>query len=123
MSSVRLKRTLDQHDVEFTAPAPVRRPKRNLLRRHWLSGALLFALAGLTVYSARSFFETETQIKQVQSRAAALDQEIEMKQRQLKALDDKIQQMSSDQYMEYLAKTMGYVNQNETLYQKGSAKP
>ncbi|HWI62661.1 MAG TPA: septum formation initiator family protein [Symbiobacteriaceae bacterium] len=122
MSQVRLKRNLDHHDVEFAAPAPVRRPKRNLLRRHWLSGALLFALAGLTVYSGKSFFETEQQLKEVRARATQLDQEIALKQRQSKALDDKLQQMTSDQYLEYLAKTMGYVYPNETVYQKGSGK-
>ncbi|HWH70057.1 MAG TPA: septum formation initiator family protein [Candidatus Sulfotelmatobacter sp.] len=119
MNSVRLKRNPDQHDVEFAAPAPVRRPKRNLLRRHWLSGALIFALVGISVYSGKSFFQTEQQLKEVRARAAALDQELEMKQRQSKALDDKLQQMTSDQYMEYLAKSMGYIYPGETVYQKG----
>ncbi|HYF93077.1 MAG TPA: septum formation initiator family protein [Symbiobacteriaceae bacterium] len=118
MSSARLRRQAFHQD-DFTAPAPVRRPKRNLLRRHWLSGALIFVLAGLSVYSARSFFETEKQLTEVRARAAQLDQELSMKQRQVQALDDKLQQMTSDQYMEYLAKSMGYIYPGETVYQKG----
>ncbi|HWH68487.1 MAG TPA: hypothetical protein VNT26_03840, partial [Candidatus Sulfotelmatobacter sp.] len=91
MTSARLRRPAFQQD-DFTAPAPVRRPKRNLLRRHWLSGALIFALAGLSVYSGKSFFQTEQQLKEVRARAAALDQELATKQRQSKTLDDKLQQ-------------------------------
>jgi cell division protein FtsB len=122
MSSVRLKRHIQDEQVDSPAPAPVRRPKRNALKRHWLSGALIFALAAVSVVSAQSFRATEQQLKAVNARAEQLDQDIEMKQRQVKALDDKIEQISSDAYLEYLAKTMGYVYPNETVYQKGAPK-
>lgn len=122
MSSVRLKRHIQDNQVDSSAPAPVRRPKRNALKRHWLSGALILSLAAVSVVSAKSFYATEQQLKLVNARAEQLDQEIEMKQRQVKALDDKIEQISSDAYLEYLAKTMGYVYPDETVYQKGAPK-
>jgi len=122
MSTVRLKEHPAYDQDSFAAPAPVRRPKRNALKRHWLSGALIFALATVSVYSGKSFFQTERELEGVRARAAQLDQEIELKQRQVKALEDKVQQMSSDQYLEYMAKSMGYVYPNETVYQKGAGK-
>ncbi|MDF2626768.1 MAG: hypothetical protein K0R39_599 [Symbiobacteriaceae bacterium] len=122
MSSVRLKRHIDDHQADSGAPGPVRRPKRNALKRHWLSGALIIALGAVSVVSLKSFYATEQQLEAVNARAAQLDQEIETKQRQVKALDDKMSQMTSDQYLEYLAKTMGYVYPNETVYQKGDPK-
>lgn len=123
MSSVRLKRhRQDYPHGDVDAPVPVRRPKRNLLRRHWLSGALIFTLVAVSAYSAQSFFETERQLQEVRARAAKLDQEIEAKKRLSKELDDRIAQISSDQYLEYLAKSMGYVYPNESVYQKGTGK-
>lgn len=122
MSSTRLKRQIQDDQFDSSAPAPVRRPKRSALKRHWLSGALILSLAAVSVVSAKSFYATEQQLAAVNARAAQLDDEIEMKQRQVKALNDKIEQISSDAYLEYLAKTMGYVYPNETVYQKGAPK-
>jgi cell division protein FtsB len=118
MNPSRLK-TRDTNNDDFTAPAPVRKPKRNLLKRHWLSGALVCLIAGLTVYSGSNFYRTELQLAKVRQESRELDDKLELRQREDKALDDKIAQMSTDKYMELMAKAMGYVYPNEQVYQKG----
>lgn len=107
-----------QVDMDY-APRPVHRPKRSWLRRHWLSGAFVLTLAGVSTFAMRNFYETQAKLEQVRETRAQLEQQLEAAKRENEALEAKHKQVTSDAYMEQLAKKMGFVYKNETVYQKG----
>ncbi|HYG60919.1 MAG TPA: septum formation initiator family protein [Symbiobacteriaceae bacterium] len=106
---------------EFGAPAPVRRQRPNLLRRHWLTGAFVCTLCGVLVYTGHNFYETELKLQQVQQANAQLEDQINALKRKKELLDGQIRQVKSPEYLEVQARKQGFVKQGEIMFQQGSS--
>jgi cell division protein FtsB len=104
------------------APAPVKRQKRNLLRRHWMSGALVFAAFGIAAYTGVHVYGVESRLSEVRAARLELDARVQEEQRRNQTLDSQLAKVAGDPYMEKLAKEMGFVYPGETVYQKGTGK-
>lgn len=100
------------------APVPVHR-KRRSLKRHWLTGALVCVAVGLTGRTAVSIFETEQRIHDVQVQRQEIEQQIQEAKQRNASLQSELDRVSSDSYREVMAKQLGFVHPNETVYQKG----
>jgi hypothetical protein len=103
---------------EQHATALVRRQKRNLLRRHWLTGAFVFGLFVMAGYTATHLYHADQRLREVrQSRdqLAATTQEARWQNQNLQA---ELGRVTSDAYMILKAKEMGFVFPEEQVYQK-----
>lgn len=109
-------------ELRDKAPAPVRRQKKNLLRRHWLSGALFFGLLGFMGYTGMNLYEAELKLQEVRKTRAELDEAILESRHKNQQLKEQLQRVSEDAFMELMAKNMGFAYPNETMYQTGSDK-
>lgn len=117
MTAPRVREYPNEH-----APGPVRRQKGNLLRQHWLTGAFVFGLLGITTFTGVHFYQTELRLADIRDERAQWDQKVEDARRQNDTLKQEINRVTSDPYMELKAKTMGYVYKNESVYQSTAGK-
>jgi cell division protein FtsB len=104
------------------APAPVKKQKRNLLRRHWLSGALAFTILGLAAYTGGHVYRVESKLRQVRATRVEIQARVAEESRRKESLGSQLSKVASDAYMEKLAKEMGFVYPGDTVYQKGTGK-
>lgn len=114
--------SLKPWEHEESAPVSVKRRKRNMLRRHWLSGALICGLLGVAGYTCTLLYQADLRHKQVQATRAELEAELQEARRHNQNLQAEMARVSDDQYMEMLAKGIGFVYPHETVHQKGSTK-
>lgn len=119
MSAPRVK-PHDWDPTELVAPAPVRRQRKHLLRQHWLTGAFVLVLSGVSLLAGRNFLDTEHELRQARQLNAELEQKIQETKRKKELLDQQIQQAKSDEYMELQARKHGFIKATETMYQQGS---
>lgn len=99
------------------APAPVRRQRANPIRRHWLTGAFAILLVGTIGYAGLYVYQTEQDLRQVlREREEALARLRELEEINVR-LQQKLEQMTSDENMELMAKKMGFTMPNEKVYQ------
>lgn len=102
---------------ESDAPAPVRRLKGNPIRRHWLTGAFAVLLAGTIGYAGLYVYQTDQDLQQVLRER----EEAQARLRELEEINTRLQlkleQMTSDENMELMAKKMGFTMPNEKVYQ------
>lgn len=103
------------------APVPVRRPKRNLLRRHWLTGAFVFGIVGLTAYTGVRLYQVDARLQQVQATRLQIEEQIQEAQQRKEYLQAELAKVSGDAQMELKAKDMGFYFPGETVYQKGTS--
>lgn len=110
-----------EFQVNEYAPVPVPR-KRSWLRRHWLSGAFVCTLLGVATYTGMTFYETEAHLQQVRFAKEELRTQLSDANRRNQELQQEINRVNSDEYMEQMAKKLGFARPNETIFQKGSGK-
>lgn len=111
-----------EYHPEDRVPAPVPRRKRGTLRRHWLTGALLFGSFGLAVFTGSFLHEAYEKRLQTESIRRELEAEIATARRENQYLREKLTRMTDDVTMELMARQLGYGQPEETLYQKGNTK-
>jgi cell division protein FtsL len=99
-----------------------RRQKRSFLRQHWLTGAFALSLMGAAAFAGMQLYRTELRLLEVERERAKVEAQVQAARRKNEALEQKLKQVSSDEYMEYMAKSMGFYYANETVYQKGSGQ-
>jgi cell division protein FtsB len=92
--------------------------RRNWLRRHWLSGAFVCTLLGVASYAALNFYETELKLQHVRATKEQLRVQLDEATRRNQELDQELSRLSGDEYMEQMAKKLGYSRPNETVFQK-----
>lgn len=109
-------------DDHARAPASGRRQKRNPLRRHWLSGALIFGVVGLAAYTGMQLYQADIKLQQVRATRAQLEARLQEERLRNQTLVTHLAQVTSDPYMELLAREMGFIYPGETIYQKGTGK-
>lgn len=107
---------------EEREPAPVPRRKRGSLRRHWLTGALLFGSFGLAIFTGSFLYDAYQERLEREAVRLELEAEIAGARRENQYLREKLVRMTDDAYMEQMARQLGYGYANETLYQKGNTK-
>jgi cell division protein FtsB len=104
------------NEEQFYAPAPAPR-KRSFLRRHWLTGAFVMTMVMVAGFAGKTFLDTEAKLHDARQERAVYEDKLEEAKRKNQALSQDLKQLSSDEYMEMMAKKLGYVNANETVYQ------
>jgi cell division protein FtsB len=109
-------------EFQERASVPVRRQRRNLLRRHWMSGALLFSVLGVMGYTGTNLYRAQLRLQQVSSTRAELEVRLLEERRRNETLTSQLTKVTSDPYMEKLAKEMGFVYPGESVYQHGAGK-
>jgi len=100
-----------------SAAVAVRRQKRGLLRRHWLSAALIFSCVGLTVLVGRQFLSAQQRLQAARVRRAQLEARLDDALHTKKALEAHLAKVTSDSNMELMAKSLGYAYPNERVFQ------
>lgn len=102
---------------EQQVATPVRRPKQNVLRRHWLTGALICTVVGFCGYLGLEFHRVEVRLAEKREARAQLDEQVREARRTGQKLETEIARVTDDRYREYMAKSMGFVHPQETVYQ------
>lgn len=118
------QREFHDHDNEHEqsyAPGPVIRKKRSWLRRNWLTGAFICTLGVAAAATVLNFYETEVKLQHARAESATYQARLDAAQRKSRDLADQLKQISSDEHMEMMARSNGYVMPNETVYHKGSS--
>jgi len=109
-------------DQAMNAPAPVRRPRGNPLRRHWLTGALVVGLVGAISFTGMQVYRAELHLQEVRTSRAQVEAQLKEARLKQSRLEETLEKVTSDEYMELKAKEMGYTKPNEQVYQTGSPK-
>lgn len=105
-----------------SAPVPVRRPKGNPLRQYWLTGAFAMALVGVISVTGLQVFQADQDLKRVEADRAQVEAELRAARQKYSRLQETLDRVTSDEYMELTAKKMGFTKPNEKVYQTGSPK-
>lgn len=104
------------------APAPVRRQKPNLLKRHWLSGAFMFGLVGISAYTGVFLYRVEQRLNAATAVRQEVESELDSARRANADLQTELKRVTSDEYMELSAKKQGFVYPNEKVSQAGTSQ-
>ncbi|HEY8346241.1 MAG TPA: septum formation initiator family protein [Symbiobacteriaceae bacterium] len=97
------------------------RGPRSLVRRHWLTGVFVFSIVGLVAYSGQYLYRTEVRLREIRTTRMQLEAQLAEEMRRNQMLQARLAEITSDAYMEVLAKEMGYVYPGETVYQPGNS--
>lgn len=95
------------------------RGPRSLIRRYWMSGVLVFGMAGLMIYGGKYLYRTELRLQEVRLTRLELEAQLEEERRRNQLLQAQLEKMTSDEFMEVMAKEMGFVYPGETVYRTG----
>lgn len=106
---------------EKHAPALVRRQKRSLLRRHWLTGAFVFGLFVMAGYTATHLYHADQRLREVRESREQLAAKAQDSRWRNQNLQDELGRVTSDAYMILKAKEMGFVFPEEQVYHKSQA--
>jgi cell division protein FtsB len=102
------------------APVPVRRQRRNLLRRHWLTGALILAGCALVAYTGLLFHRVEAELARLRREQAALQVRAEALQDRNAEIRTEITHFTDPGYVEQMAKQfLGMAYPGETVVRAG----
>lgn len=107
-------------ETRHGAAGTVRRRHRNMVRQHWLTAALVFALVGVGGYSGLHLYQLQARLDTVRSSRLQLDQQLQESKRLHARLESDLSRITDDSYMELMAKALGFVYPQETVYQTGS---
>ncbi|MEW8977131.1 MAG: septum formation initiator family protein [Symbiobacterium sp.] len=105
------------------APTPVRRARGNPLRRHWLTGALVAALAGLLSFGGMQLYQAQLELKQALAVQAQVEAELRALQEKNRRLSETLQRVTSFESMELKAKQLGFVWPEEQVFQTAPPDP
>lgn len=111
-----------QDQAMTNAPGPVRRPKGNPLRRHWLTGAFVVGLVGVLSFTGLQVYEADQRLNEVRQTRSQVEAELKAARETNARLEETLEKVSSDEYMELMAKKMGFTKPNEKVYQTSSPK-
>jgi cell division protein FtsB len=109
-------------EATMNAPAPVRRPKGNPFRRHWLTGAFVVSLLGVISFTGLQVYRADLRLHEVRQNRAQIEAELKEARQTNARLQETLEKVRSDEYMELMAKKMGFTRPNEKVYQTGSTK-
>ncbi|HLO02395.1 MAG TPA: septum formation initiator family protein [Symbiobacteriaceae bacterium] len=91
-------------------------------RRNWLTWISLLCVCGLLGWVGLSLARVESRLSEVRAQRVALEQQVTQKQRQFERLQEDAKVQRTDEYMELMAKSLGYTYPGEQLYQSGTRK-
>lgn len=109
-------------EANVNAPAPVRRSRGNPLRRHWLTGAFVVSLMGAITFTGLQVYRADQRLHEVRETRAGIEAELKEARLKNERLQQTLEKVRSDEYMELTAKKMGFTKPNEKVYQTGSTK-
>lgn len=102
------------------AAGTVRRRHRNMVRQHWLTAALVFALIGAGGYSGLHLYQLQERLENVRASRLQLQEQLQESKRIYSRMENDLSRVTDDSYMELMAKALGFVYPQETVYQTGS---
>lgn len=98
------------------APVPVRRQKSNLLRRHWLTGALIFVSMGALIYCGTLFYEAEVKLAEMRREKQDMISQVERLRAKNLDMQEDIAHLNDPGYVEQVAKQLlGMAYPGETV--------
>lgn len=98
----------------------VRRQRQTLLRRHWLTGALVFLACGVCLYAGFLFYEVESKLVELQHEKQALEIEAENLRAKNSDIREDVARLNDPQYVEQMAKQLlGMAYPGETVVRAG----
>lgn len=100
----------------------MKKEKRRGWRRNWLTWLSLLCVGGLLGWVGLSLARVEARLTEVRAQRAALAREVTEKQRKFEMLQEDAKLQQTDEYMELMAKSLGYTYPGEQLYQSGTRK-
>lgn len=98
------------------------RGRRRGWRRYWLTWVSLLCAGGLLSWVGLSLVRVEARLSEVQAQRVALEKQVAEKKRQYERLQEDAKLQQTDEYMELMAKSLGYTYPGEKLYQSGTRK-
>lgn len=98
------------------------RGKRRGWRRYWLTWISLLCVGGLLGWVGLSLARVEARLNEVRTQRVALEREVAEKQAKFQRLQEDAKLQQTDEYMELMAKSLGYTYPSEQLYQSGTRK-
>lgn len=98
------------------APVPVRRQKPSLLRRHWLTGALIFLSVGALLYCGTLFYEAEMKLAAMRREKQEMLSQLEKLRERNEEMREDIAHLHDSGYVEQMAKQLlGMAYPGETV--------
>jgi hypothetical protein len=91
-------------------------------RRNWLTWISLACVGGLLGWMGLSLARVEGRLREVRTQREALQKQVAEKQRYYLRLQEDAVLQRSDEFMELMAKSLGYTYPGEQLYQSGTRK-
>jgi hypothetical protein len=98
------------------------RGRRRGWRQYWLTWISLLCVAGLLGWVSLSLIRVEARLREVRAQREALERQVAEKQRYYNRLQEDAKLQRGDEYMELMAKSLGYTYPGEQLYQSGTRK-
>lgn len=98
------------------------RGKKRGWRRNWLTWIGLACVGGILGWMGLSMARVEAQLRQVRSERETLQRQVAEKRRYWDRLQEDAKLQKSDEFMELMAKSLGYTYPGEQLYQSGTRK-
>lgn len=98
------------------------RERKRGWRRNWLTWVSLLGVGGLLAWMSFSLANVEAKLREVQRERQALEQQVAQKRQTYQKLQEDVKLQRSDEYMELMAKSLGYTYPGEQLYQSGTRK-
>lgn len=108
-----------RRETRRSAAGSVRRRHRNMVRQHWLTAALVFALIGVGGYSGLHLYQLQERLESVRASRLQLEQQLQESKGIHSRLESDLSRVTDDSYMELMAKALGFVYPQETVYQTG----
>lgn len=91
-------------------------------RRNWLTWVSLLCACGLLGWVGVTLIRVETKLNEVRAQRQALERQVAQKQQVYQRLQEDAKLQQTDEYMELMAKSLGYTYPGEQLYQSGTRK-
>lgn len=98
------------------APVTVARQRPNLLRRHWLTGALVFTSVGALLYCGTLFYKAEVRLAEMRREREEIAAQVERLRQQNADMKADIAHLNDAGYVEQMAKQLlGMAYPGETI--------
>lgn len=91
-------------------------------RRHWLTWISLLCVGGLVGWIGLSLVKVESRLSELRAQRVAQEKTLEEKKRRLERLQEDAKLQQTDEYMELMAKSLGFTYPGEQVYQSGTRK-
>lgn len=98
------------------------RGKKRGWRRYWLTWVSLLCAGGLLGWVGLALVGVESRLSEVAAQRVAMEKQVSDKRRQYERLQEDAKLQQTDEYMELMAKQLGFTYPGEQLYQSGTRK-